>query len=379
MRVRVRTAAVCVWAVWAALGAGAARGAEALPQVTNLGELLSQPPVHLASDWEVRVGWADPGEQAGPWVLVYADVRYRGQERPGAMRVDGSFTGQLLGPVAVEATWDGAKVAGDQVRMVGPALENGVYCVAVPLTRKGTCHIAVKELGGAELMGRDVTVATEPVVYWQPFAELYRDGERQGTRVRKQASAAVPVYSGISPVFDTRQAEARPERPGAETAFLREGLPGTVPMSAVWLTGRAEGRGAGQTVAPLKLSLEEGKWVMTAAGVKMVDWPDELVLARWWVNGKPVVSPRGRGEARGSGRQVVASERLTVEFGLPASLGEVKVGDKVTVQVLYVPGGMAEVSAGETLRQGRMQGMGGLPLLSNPVEFEVTAGMVGAK
>jgi hypothetical protein len=75
---------------------------------------------------------------------------------------------------------------------------------------------------------------------------------------------------------------------------------------------------------------------------------------------------------------VVDDKPVDIRLVLPDSLGDLKVGDKVGVQMLYSPGGWqvpeSEMRLGRLLAQTPRS-----PLLSNRLEFKVTGAMLKAR
>jgi hypothetical protein len=104
------------------------------------------------------------------------------------------------------------------------------------------------------------------------------------------------------------------------------------------------------------------------------------MLARWWVNGRPVIPERtDEMEAISIGRRVRYEKLVKVAFGLPYNVQSVKPGDVVGVQVLYSPSFLQTLpkSRGrDQLHDALWAGdpdVAAVPLLSNRIEFVVPA------
>ena len=110
----------------------------------------------------------------------------------------------------------------------------------------------------------------------------------------------------------------------------------------------------------------------------MIDWPDELLLARWWVNGKAIVAEKGgRNILKSMSRKMELTSEMIVTFNYPTSLGAVKEGDKIALQVLYAPDGF-DFDPEAMLLQESVRWRVSAPVLSNKIEFPVTKEMIAA-
>ncbi|HLL88109.1 MAG TPA: hypothetical protein VK324_02285 [Tepidisphaeraceae bacterium] len=128
---------------------------------------------------------------------------------------------------------------------------------------------------------------------------------------------------------------------------------------------------------PLLLALSEDRanFVLTSPDGEMLDWPDWVLLARWWVDGRPAVPPRRAFiPVRMLGRGMDMARAVEVGFALPDNLGPIAVGQRVAVQLMYAPGGFQYVVDDPQRRNEHpLPGIvSGAPQLSNVLEFEVT-------
>ena len=166
---------------------------------------------------------------------------------------------------------------------------------------------------------------------------------------------------------------------GFEEELLKAGLPGTIPMNLAWATMKESDLKKAEE-HPLKLSLETGKLLISRGGQMLEEMPEDRLLARWWVNGKAVAAPAfERPDARAFSGHVKVIPELTVAFGYPSSLGKVKVGDKVALQVMYCPQGFL-LSPELMLMHAIAERMNSanFPMVSNKIEFVITPEMIDA-
>jgi hypothetical protein len=168
-------------------------------------------------------------------------------------------------------------------------------------------------------------------------------------------------------------------------------LPGKVPALSGWTRAvewkHAENAGGEEDRPLLQIVLEKG--VLTVrCGVSISLALNEHLLARWWVNGelKPAAEERfetlEKMDRTGFGREGQAA------LALPPFLGKLKVGDKVGLQVLYSPQEIErapwpdDVDRLEDIRAFKNQDPADaidVPLLSNRIEFDVTAEMLAGR
>jgi hypothetical protein len=255
-----------------------------------------------------------------------------------------------------------------------PLAKEALFCQIVPLLRKGTCVVDVLEPQGRVLFRRRVVVEEPRTCYWQTFAELRRDEGRAAASLVDSPAAASPRYGGMTSLL--REEIVKPEGGAGAAKVPQNRLPGAIPLDPRW-----------KALGGLQLSTSEGRFVIRSVGPKLYPRPERHVLARWWVNDKPVVPPRrgdGKLQQQQQAEQVVHAQEMSVPAHLPADLGDLKAGDKVGLQVLYVPGGLDLLpkDAGRTLMQHAMQpGKDAVvvPLMSNRLEIAVTEELMRAR
>jgi hypothetical protein len=354
------------WVMVAAVGlcASSAFGAEELKKVGTVGELRAVPMVRVDGGWNVRLGYGDSGTAGGPWVVVYCEAAFVGKEgargpvpeRPGF---------EALGPVMVKAVWDDEKRVAQQVKDAEVKVADGLYGVTVPL-RRGTCVISVEDAQGHALVEKKLVFAEAPAATtWQTFAQPYRRGEAQGVRVAGASEAATLRIEGRQMLADL---EARVREGGGDgvTRLGVAALPGMLPTNAKWFS--APERDA--AFFPLMLTLNEGKFVIRTEGPKVDAWAPGHMLARWWVNKKPVAAERRADRGTQELRKVEEADTMVVDFGYPAALGAVKAGDEIGLQVIYAPHGYDTGDAG-VMKMAQQRGFS-VPMWSDVLEFALT-------
>jgi hypothetical protein len=343
-------------------------GIDALVRVANGAEFAALAPHRLLSGWDVRLALADPGAGAGkdaPWMLLYCEARYVGTDPPPIARAD-QEQGEALGPVFYRVSWEGdAKREAGRRQSGRPALKEGLYCAAIPTGRKGTCHVVVLDGQGNPLAETDVEVREAVASPWQSFAQVYRAGEAQHWGVMGASMAAVPNYPGEVAISDVK------EQRGLENRY-KGAMPGMVeetPGLELSLVPAAGGQPGGAVLA------------LKSAQAKLIDRPDYFLLARWWLNDKPIIAPPAKSNGRAGSGALRPTNEIDVEFALPEALAAAKVGDKVGLQLMYSPGGY-EVITNEAIR-GTHQASGpyggsdiAVPVLSNKLEFTLTGDLL---
>ena len=327
----------------------------AIPDVKSLADLEASPAIDVGLGWSVRLGVADPGEAAGgPWLVLYCLV----DVKPDKPRDGGAaVVGEPIGPASYEWAIHRPGIVEMKelktLRMVG--VRPGLFCATLPITEKnGERVLTVFAPGERIIARRSFERRTGPPrpCYWYTFAALRRtgsgDAERQDFVVADDARAAYPLF-------------------------------GPAPMHPPATDGELPGAGAPGDADGLRLSLEDGTFVI-AADRLMTYAPDELVLARWWVNDEPVVEGvREHRKMKDQAIQLVNTKEMRIAFGLPDHLPALNPGDRIALQVLYAPGGHRHVLppgvvAAQMQKAQRMMGKDDVarPLLSNRLEFELT-------
>ena len=319
--------------------------ANELTEVNTLAELKALKPIHLETGWDVRLGLSAKESEAGPWKLFYCYATYVGVEKNPSLRFEKSF-GEPVGPVFLRCRWSAHEHAPDEVSMdMEGAAHEGLYCGLVLLAWEGACNVEVVSRDGKVLRSKVLTIKDTPPCYWQEFAGM--DFNAYKSFVRSRTTAAYPNYNGL-------------------------------------MSSQTDFKGLDQIDSVLALSLQNNEFQIQSNGLKMVDWPDENLLARWWVNDAPVVPPRNDTCMKmQQGRRVGATELMQVSWNFPDDLGEIKAGDKLKLQVLYCPTGyeclMKTPSSGAAIAMMASETAVPRPLLSNVLEIVVTKELLAAR
>lgn len=329
-----------------------------IPIAKTIEELRKVEAIKLPDGREVRIAMTEPTEGA-PWRLVFC---LPVDPKAPIENPDGDPE-EWLGPVHIRlgGNLKTMEVSGSvQQSELNKGSEGATfYCTAVSVAERDsyTLEVVGKGKDGPVLMRSTFEVKEPLPCYWHQFAE--RDGaSKKSVTVAAKPVAMRPRYSGMS--ADAWPGDVKAAAP----------LDGIDPIHKLELS--------------LDLSVVEPKLTIKS-NFDMINSPGEHLLARWWVNGKPVVAPMPAPEkqkAQNGGWQISFSKEMSVPFALPRTLGDLKVGDVVKLQLMYSPAGSKPVSDG--LRQ-QMQEMfvprivahpATLPRLSDVLEITVTADML---
>jgi len=361
--------------------ASAPAAARTIADVKTLEDLQNVETIHVNKRWAVRLGLSDGGKDAGPWKLLYCLADFPSVKNtdpalpPPAAEVFGVMGS--LGPVMF--TVDDPQVFQKSLQPAAGEVmtENGlVFCAAIPTAWKGAYRIRVWTWDKRLLAERVISVDEPAPNYWQDLvgSELYPPTIRPGPYALVGPSAAYPSYER-EVIWNLPRGEAQPLK-GQATA-----LPGQIPAGNGMYLEKTLGREIPKKADrpnPLRLSIAAGHLHIDAP-VEMENPSGHHLLARWWVNGKPVPpNPPQNENYLASGSRSPAKSFL-FPLTLPGHLGA-KAGDKVTLQVLYCPLGF-EYLRPERFRSSERPGQSlgtswRLPLLSEPLEFVATSAML---
>ena len=361
--------------------ASAPAAARTIADVKTLEDLQNVETIHVNKRWAVRLGLSDGGKDAGPWKLLYCLADFPSVKNtdpalpPPASEVSGVMGS--LGPVMF--TVDDPQVLQKSLQPAAGEVmtENGlVYCAAIPTAWKGPYRIRVWTWDKRLLAERVISVDEPAPNYWQDLvgSELYPPTIRPGPYALVGPSAAYPSYER-EVIWNLPRGEAQPLK-GQATA-----LPGQIPAGNGMYLEKTLGREIPKEADrpnPLNISIAAGRLHIDAP-VEMENPSGHHLLARWWVNGKPVMpNPPQNENYRASGPRYPAKSFL-FPLTLPGHLGAMA-GDKVTLQVLYCPLGF-EYLRPERFRNSERPGQSlgtswRLPLLSEPLEFVATSAML---
>ena len=334
-----------------------------IPVVRTLDDLRKLAPVRLPDGQEVRVGITESAADGAPWRLVYClpvdptvppnnpDGDPEGWLGPVTIRMIG-------GPPSIEVTGSIEKAA--PARPAGETF----YCIAVPTSAKGTfqVEVLVNEAGQkAEprvLFRSPLEVSEAPTCLWHRFAMVDPKVETNSI-VGTRPTAARPRFSGM--VEHTWPADAK-------GGLALDGLDPRHPLTL-----------------GLDLSIAEPKLTIRC-DENLINFPREHLLARWWVNDKPIAAAAAESDAKANqpnGWTISNSREMNVTFALPQTLGELKAGDRVALQLMYCPAGIKPCFTEVAAKKGRqifvpriIAHPDTLPRLSDKIEIEVTEQML---
>jgi hypothetical protein len=355
--------------------------AATLPDVLSVGDLLKQPAVSIGGDWVVRVGMSDGGSDAGPWILLYCLASYTGAGQPTQLPLLSDLD---LGPLEVKVFWDGKLVERSvptHRRAAARAVQH-LYCVCIPSPGHGASRLEVADSNGRLLFRRELPPVERSLNYFQDLVGVEHDKRPTGMiraryRVWPISKPAMPNYAGTR---DLLAVAAIPPIDPAKHLLGENLLPGVLPQVPEWRSHL--GAGANEVPA-LGLSLANGLLILESKPGKIRDWPEECLLARWWVNGKPTMASPPSALLHKEPYSAPLSNRIEIAFGLPESLGELKVGDKIEMRVYYFPDGTTPWLFAPLVQPVAPLDDGidavALPMASNRIDFTVTQAMLDTR
>ena len=335
-----------------------------IPTVATFADLLKQPPKRIGG-WDVRVGVADPGDALGPAAVLYALADWAGEGPPTLHRGTGRHP---LGPLAARWRWE-KRAADVQLSFLGEWVRNGtrrLFATTIPLRATGQCRVDLcddhqnREADAPPLWAATLVVSESPRPAWGVFARSTSPTKSDGV-VADEFYTAVPKIDGTFPILA-----------GDPKAANRWAGP-LPPLAA-----------ADAKDSPLTLALSDGQFILTSTRPLWDFNAPEQLLARWWVNGRPVrrdaILSQPQRPMMQQGRQITTRDKAAIGFGLPDLLGPLKPGDEVAVQLLYCPSGlespgpemalMAQMSYPDALT---------LPTLTNRLTFKLTPNLLASK
>ena len=361
--------------------------------ITSLAQLRKVTPAAVIQSWQIRLGVADlPDDKARCWLLLYCHAKYTGRAAgaghlgPPTHMYSGA---ELLGPVSFVAATTGSLSGRNKLKLpVRPAATGGkkdverLYVAAIPVMPKQATYIFVHSPDAEKIIGKWQRPAAAQVRAhpWVPFAAV----AEKGFIVTDEFQVARPTYPRRVPLWRLVKGESFALPRPVAGKLVRYFLPGCIRGDAPYYEPRYYGQKTETGVKrkepfPLKLAVSGGAFVV-GSKVALLDRPDEYLLARWWVNGKAVVPPAPKaktGEQAEKARTetVTGTKEMKVALRLPAYLGRLKVGDKVSVQVMHCDGGYSRLGA-EAVAQLVNGWPAFAPMLSNELTFTVTKEML---
>jgi hypothetical protein len=344
--------------------------------VAHLDQLKAATPITTNDGWRLQVGLGEGGPQGGPWRLLYCLAKRIADTKEAP--VERHENAETLGPVFFRVTQRAIprQLTSRISSLAGRLPSEALYCQAIHIAWPGVYHIDLFAADGTLLARRLLNVEAPVACYWQPFAEMRRGGGLSSPLyiTRNSAVAATVSFSELGPVWQ--------RRPNFQTARRNAPipLPGRLPADPFWTRSppRSIPDKQEDLPRPLRLSLQDST-IIIASPVKLINWPDLHLLARWWVNDRPVIPVRSDVIKQISlGRVVTYSKRMRIVFRLPATLGDLKPGDTVGLQILFSPAIFKQLpksrrsDALEFLATYTDEESVAVPLLSNRIEVKVT-------
>jgi hypothetical protein len=320
----------------------------------------------------VRLGLSDGGEAAGPVMVLYC-IAERADSKaatPATKNNELNFEGRPIGPLYYDVDWGGARVAQHRNHIktqerIGRALS----AVTVPLRATGKARLTVRDGEGGLIAVREIVIRQRPRPVWHAFARSERINDAAGFVVADDPMPAVIRINGY----------ASRGLPGTAKAAGGTTQPSTRPSPLPFDVATEP-----HPTLALSLALEGGAFVVKSPTATFSNRRDDQLLARWWVNGAAVSSevmpPQRATQQTG---QVKATDTLTVRFGLPDFLGDIRAGDRIGLQVLHAPDGFEPAPSGiMQLQQQVIQALTAhdeWPMLSNRIDFELTEPLLREK
>jgi hypothetical protein len=360
---------LCVFVMVQSIDASAAAEIE---DVRTLDELRAITPLVTADGWSVRLGLSDGGEAAGPVMVLYciAERIEPTVRSPATHAQEQDFDGQRIGPLYFDIDWGDVRIVRDRHRIktmerIGPALS----AATVPLTQTGKARLTVRAQRGEILAERLIVVRERPRPVWHAFARRERVNNTFGFVVADRAMPAVIRINGYT-------SRDLPDVSGSRDAVTKPSTrPSPLPFDVT---------SEPNAVHAMSLVLEGGAFVVKSSKVTFSNRDQDKLLARWWVNGAAVnseVMPAQLAMQRTG--QVQAADTVSVRFGLPDFLGDLRPGDRVALQLLHSPDGFDPAPSGIMQMQHQMMHAqtehDQWPMLSNRIEFEITEAMLTEK
>ena len=303
---------------------------DTIPDVRTLADLRRLPLIHTHVGYDVRVGLADPGPEAGPWRLIYCLATPSATPATQPIRWDGRYT---VGPLGVDLVSHGEVAMQKQAMQFRSPGNEWLTCQSLPVGWADDVTVRVRA-GATTLLERPLGKSDRREPYWGTFAiaptvSMNRvAGAITIDDLDGTPWAACPAFSGVASLL----ASGRPDATAPDVAPL----PGSDALAPAWrqfYMPRAKAE-------LLTLSLDNDRFLITPAGQDTSGLLSDHLLARWWVNGKPVPVPDHRGawkaEQSAAMEEMPSSRPRAVRFGLPAMLGPLKAGDTVGLQLLWV-------------------------------------------
>ena len=304
----------------------------AIRRVRTWGDLLAQKPIQLSDGAIVRLGIEDTRCAQGSGVLLYCLTE--GYD-PGSRTEENETS---FGPLDVSVVEEGAKPTerfvwqGKRLLDLGKesASTRWLFVRPILVPRGGRYHVTVSERGNA-LRHATVEGTGETFHPWltlersDKLVTLARVGEGRTGRLREYSPCkglpAYPAREGSIPLMEA-------SFPGGVDPARR--LPGLFP----------------EPLAPAELEIRKEEDSFVVISKSRIRPIGNNFAARWWVNGLPrIPQPDERSEILRSG--AVPPDGFQFHLDFDWSGGDVRSGDRLSLQLMYSDRGWSMMDGGE--------------------------------
>jgi hypothetical protein len=305
-----------------------ASAADTIPDVKTLADLRKLPAIRTVSGYDVRVGMADPGTDAGPYRVVYCLAKRTADVHDSGLNFKGTH---VLGPLSVDVVnpkfAEIKKAARVAKRSAEP--DEQLFVGQIPIAATDNAVMRVYD-GDEALLERDLGKAGHRPMFWSAFVHRAASKAKPSVADPNPWPACPGSYNAGSISLDvTPSTTTRPLIP--EDAPL----PGSDMIAPEWrqfLYPAAKGE-------LITLSLEKDSFVLNSDGPLLVESPTDELLARWWVNGKPIECPDNNvpqaSQQMRAELQPKATMHSKIAFDLPKMLGPLNPGDRIGLQLVW--------------------------------------------
>lgn len=304
-----------------------------IPDVDTIAQLQAVDPIRTPDGWEIRAGLRDESAHAPVLRVLYLAKFVGPGERPSRT--------SPRGPVVVEVRWENVSATLEQFAelYIGTQpLQDGLYVRSFTCPSRGGGTFQIQMTDGTILASRHIDPRPAELSPWMPLAELQVRDEGTRAAIRNRNIAMIcPAESGTCAMV--------------------------VPSS-----------GALGFQQAITIALEGDR--LSVSAPKDSPFPDgTALLARWWVDGKPV-TPEQQMAAIGMRytARATTTPGATLEAFVPREV--IKPGDHVALQVLSSSEGYERYGLREFSPRCAGEKPIPTPMLSNRIEFVVTEAMM---
>jgi len=368
-----------------------------IADVHSLAQLKAVEPIHMASGWDIRLGISDGGAEAGPWDLIYCLVDWNDGDRPIVEYAPNDF-----GPVHVQVAFDSPSLSEAnraERDMASMTSAHRLYINAFPVAWKCTCYVHAYLNDRTPVAQKKIDISSVKPCYWATVA-TYKNVGDPGDVTKPVAQFVHDSYAAMPGFPSMLPAVLDPAEDSADNAKRPAGnyLPGAVPVNEHWISFGGKPSQATRPIDatrpsyPVSVQIEGGVFRIARVDGQAFGSNPRNLLARWWLNDKPVEAPRATHQLfMEQATQMLGmwqnGTALSIEEGIPAWLGAVKAGDVVGVQFLCSAANPSLICENATSQFGMMQQLEAvwnqdrqaqIPLLSNKITFAVTPQLLAA-